>query len=197
MSETIKNALKKLMTDGQFPPVVRGKVLAVDKTAMTCQVQLIASDAILEDVKINPMICDGDTTKMGIVLYPAINSLVLVAQVEQSSIDTCLISITQIESIALDTATAFKVLLDAQGNLNLNAVKMVFNQGKNGGVPLVNPLVSVIAELQGKVNSLITAFATHVHTAAGSPTTPPTPTPALQPETIVKVSDLASTLIIQ
>jgi hypothetical protein len=162
---TLKSAIRKINNPGGFASMIdRGTVLSVDKNAATCSVQLITDDTcILEDVKLNPVINDGDASQLGFILFPAIDSYVIIGQVDNDNTDVVVLKVSQVESISLDTKTALNLLIDANGNINLNSVKMVFNDGKNGGLPLSNPLADAISKLQKKVDDLLDAFASHTH----------------------------------
>lgn len=175
----------------------RGVVLSVDKNEHICVVQLVSNDALLEDVKLKPVINDNDTTKMGIVLFPATGSFVTVGQVDGDNTDIVVIDCTEIESIALDTATALKLLISVDGKLSLNAVKMTFNSGTNGGIPLLNPLTASILKLQQQYNSLSAAFKAHIHPVTGAVTgVTATPSPAaITP--LIKSSDIENKNILQ
>lgn len=160
-NEAIKRAIKKL---AGVPVILdRARVISVDKNEATCVVQLVADDTQIDGVKLQPITNDGDDKALGITLYPAAGSYVIIGQVDNDSTDLVVIRTTVIESIALDTATALKLLITSDGQISLNAVKMVFNDGNNGGIPLVEPLVNVIADLQKKFNDLVEAFRSHVH----------------------------------
>jgi hypothetical protein len=190
----IKDAVKKMVQ--LDAPVDRATVISVDKTACTCVVQTVADERTIEGVKLNPIECDGDPEQLGFILFPAVGSFVIVGQVDNDRIDVCVLRYTILESISF-TNTALKLMLDAAGNINLNAVKITFNNGNNGGIPLVNPLVAVILKLQQQVNQLITTFNAHTHGVVGAATSPTTtPGPGVTAKTI-KASDIASTQIIQ
>jgi hypothetical protein len=186
----IKKAIKKLAeTDA---PMARARVLAVDKNACTCAVQMISDDGTLEDVKLKPIVNAGDPTQLGLVFFPALNSIVTVGQVNGDNIDNVIIGYTVIESISLDTATAIKLLLDSAGNLNLNAGNITVNNGLNGGIPMATPLSAIIMKLQNQVNQLITIFNTHIHPVAGAATgITATPGPAVTAQ-IIKPADIAN-----
>ena len=88
MTQVIKAALKKLVTPTGFAATIdRGIVLSVDKNAVTCSVQLVSNDAILNNVKLKPIISEGDATQVGLIMYPALQSFVIVGQVDDDSID--------------------------------------------------------------------------------------------------------------
>jgi hypothetical protein len=195
---SVKEAIRKMVKEGGFDATMdRGTVISVDKTACTCVVQLVSNDAELQDVKLKTIINEGDATQLGFVLYPAVNSFVTVGRIDDDNTDLILIDITIIESIGLDTATALKLLIDASGNFNLNANLITFNNGKNGGIPMLNPLAAILLKQQQTINQLISAFTTHIHPVAGASTGP---TVTLAPATItplVKTSDIENKSIVQ
>lgn len=198
MSDEVKRAIRKMVKPGGVNSIIdRGIVISVDKNAVTCVVQLVSNEAVLEDVALKPIISDGDTSQLGIILFPAVQSFVTVGQIDDDNTDMVVIGVTVIESIALDTATALKLLITAEGKLNLNAVQMVFNNGNNGGIPLLKPLTAAINKLQQQVNSLGSAFKSHIHPVAGD-ATGPTATPSPAPITpLIKTTDIENKIITQ
>lgn len=190
-----------MVDPGGFNATVdRGIVLSVDKNELTCVVQLVSNDAELQGVKLKPIISDGDLSQLGLILFPAVNSFVVVAQVDRDNTDTMVIGFTVIESISLDTKTALKLLITNDGKLNLNAVQMVFNGGNNGGIPLLKPLTNAINKLQSQVNGLIDAFKTHTHTGVttGAGSSGPTVTPApAKTAPLIKPADIENKIITQ
>jgi hypothetical protein len=191
----IKAAIRKLAQVDD--PITKAVVLSIDKNAYTCNVQVVNNEVELQNVKIKPIINSGDATQLGLVLFPAVNSFVTIAQVNGDNNDMVVINMTTIDSISLDTATAIKLILDTSGNLSLNAVKMVLNNGNNGGIPLVNPLAQAIAQLQTQVNQLIATFNTHIHPVAGEATAP-TVTPGPAPTApVMQATDIANPVITQ
>ena len=198
MSDQVKSAIKKMVKGSGFTAQMdRGIVLSVDKNAVTCDVQLVSNDAVLQDVLLKPIISEGDTTQLGLILFPAVNSFVTVGKIDDDNEDLVVIGITIVESIAFDMAAALKLLITVDGKLNLNAVQMTLNDGKNGGIPLLAPLTAAILKLQNQVNSLGQIFTTHTHPVVGAATGPSvTPAPAaISP--LIKPADIANKTITQ
>lgn len=157
---------------------------------------MVINDVVLNDVKIKPII-NSDSTQLGLIIFPAVQSFVTVGQVDDNNTDIVIISSTVIESIALDTDTALNLLVTADGKINLNMVALTLNNGKNGGIPLLNPLVNIILKLQQQVNTLITTFNAHVHAVAGAATSPTaTPGPPVTAP-LIKTTDIANKVIMQ
>jgi len=196
--DELKKAIRKISKPGGFvEPVMRATVISVDKNAMTCSVQTVTDGMELDNVKLKPVINGGDRTQMGLVVFPTVNSFVLVGMIQENNLDLFVLSCSVIESISLDTSTALNLLVTNDGKINVNAVKMVFNNGNNGGIPLVNPLTNVILKLQQQVNTLVETFNSHVHVAPGGTTSPTaTPGPAIT-AALIKTRDIANAAIIQ
>jgi hypothetical protein len=195
---TLKKTIRAIVKEKGFSADMdRGEVLSVNKTDCTCVVQLVSNDAVLNNVKLKTIINEGDTTQMGFILYPAVGSFVTVGRIDDDNNDLILVNLTIIESIGLDTETALKILIDASGNFNLNANLMTFNNGKNGGIPMLNPLTAILLKQQQTLNELLTAFTTHIHPVIGESTGPTvTPAPAaIMP--LVKTSDIENKSIVQ
>lgn len=191
----IKDALKKI-TQADYP-MDRAVVLSVDKNELTCVVRIDSTGAELSDVLLKPVLNDGDLTKMGLILFPAVGSYVIIGQIDGDNTDQFIVSCSEIESVGLDLATALKLLISVDGTLNLNAVKMTFNQGKNGGIPLLNPLTKAIKKLQDQVNQLGTAFKTHIHPVAGASTGITVTTGPAPIAPTIKTADIENKQILQ
>jgi hypothetical protein len=198
MSQELKNAIGKIaQVDNTFE---RAVVISVDKNELTCVVKTVADELELEGVKLKPVFNDGDLSLMGLILFPAVDSYVLIGQVDGDRTDLIILSCTQIESIGLDTATALKLLISGDGKLSLNTALTTFNEGKNGGIPLLKPLTDIINKLQKKVNDLSDAFDIHVHlgvqTGGGVSGIPKTKAPArIAP--LIKPEDIENKSIVQ
>ncbi|MEB0302398.1 hypothetical protein [Mucilaginibacter sp. 5C4] len=196
----IKQAIRKLATNSGFSAIIdRAIVLSVDKNELTCTVQLVADDSELEGVKLKPVYNDADLAKMGLIMFPATGSFVIIGQVDEDNTDLCVLSFSEVESIALDTDTALKLLIGGDGKLSLNTVLTTFNDGKNGGIPLLKPLTKIISDLQQQVNDLSDAFAKHQHpgVSLGGGLTPITKTATPAKATLIKEKDIENKSILQ
>lgn len=196
----IKQAIRKLATNGGFAALVdRAIVLSVDKNELTCTVQLVADDSELLGVKLKPVYNDGDISKMGLIMFPATGSFVIIGQVDEDNTDLCVLSFSEIESIGLDTSTALKLLISGDGKLGLNTVLTTFNDGKNGGIPLLKPLTKIISDLQQQVNDLSDSFKSHKHPGVKSGTDVSLVTTSTTPKkaTLIKENDIENKAILQ
>jgi hypothetical protein len=162
----IKEAVKRLSKSntGFDAYIEQAKVIAVDKNALTCSVTLFDNeDLVLTGVKLKAVEPE-DLTDMGVVLYPAIGSVVLVAQINNSPEDLFIVGFTKVDTMGLDLGSALKFALDGQaGNISLDLAQLVFNGGKNKGIPLIDPLVKKINRLEDSFNKLLKDFKEHKH----------------------------------
>ena len=197
MSEQIKAAIKKIAISGNWF-IGRGVVLSIDEDRATCQIQLVTNNEILNNVKIKPIVCDGDQSEMGIILYPAVNSFVLVGKINEENTDLAILSCTKVDSIAFEMQNNLSLQVSNDGTAKFNTGNLILNNGDQDGIPLVKPLTNVIADLQNKVNQLITAFTTHTHTPPAGPViiTPPAQIPGLT-NSLIQTSDIANPIIKQ
>jgi len=200
MSDTIKKALKKIAKPGGYDePIIRAIVQSVDKNAFTCVVKAVTSNLVMNGVKLKPVISSGDSTTMGLVVFPAVGSFVLVGQVAENNINLFVISCTSVESISMDMSTVLSLLVTTDGKINLNADKITFNNGQYG-IPKSDILADVISKLQSKVDDLINDFNIHTHsggTLPGGITGIPLVPGPLTTSTYVQISDIENTSIIQ
>lgn len=165
MSE-IKDAIRKLSAKGGFDAVLELAIVkAVNEAQMTCDVTLYDNDELLlEDVKLKPVVPGLDLTKIGPVLFPAIGSEVIIGQLNNDETDLFVVSFTKVSKVSLDAGSALKMLMDLQsGSMAFDLTSMVFNGGKNGGLPKISPLVTKINQLERRLNDLLTAFKEHKH----------------------------------
>lgn len=94
-----------------------------------------------------------------------------------------------------------KYYIQPVNNLYISAKNIQFNGGDNGGLVLVNPLVTKINALENLVNNLITQYNAHSHIltlTSGTGTAAPTTnqeTGTIAP--ITKAGDIESTVITQ
>lgn len=197
MSEVIQRAVTRLAQLNIDAPMDRGVVLSVDKNAYSCSVQLVSNDSVLDTVKLKPIVNDNNPDELGLVFFPVVGSYVTVGQIDNDNIDLFVIGFTQIESVSWQTNTSLGLSVTADGKVGFNANTLTLNNGNNGGIPLLKPLVNVILGLQQQVNQLITTFNTHVHPVAGGVTGPTaTPGPAVTVKTI-KPADIANPVFSQ
>lgn len=177
MSDPLKKALRQIVKPGGYDePVIRAVVLSVDPNTFTCSVKTVTDNLQINGVKLKPVIKGADASKMGVVVFPAVGSFVLVGQVAENNVDLFVISFTQIDSIALYA----DLQVTSNANINLNAAQITFNSGNNGGIPKVQPVTDAINSLQDQINQLVLAFNAHSHSPS---TAPPTPVPSLIPAT--------------
>lgn len=166
MSE-LKQAIKRLAkTNTGFDAVLElATVKSVDEAAMTCSVVLFDNTSLLlEGVKLKPVVAGLDATQMGAVLYPEIDSDVIIGQINGSDTDLFVVMTSKVRKISFDAGSAFKMIIDMQsGAMAFDLTKMVFNAGKKGGLPMVNPIKEKFNQLEQKVNDLISDFKSHKH----------------------------------
>lgn len=94
-----------------------------------------------------------------------------------------------------------KYFIQPVSNLFISAKNTQFNDGNNGGLVLVNPLVTKINALENLINNLITQYNGHTHILALSSGTG-TAAATVSQETgminpVTKASDIQSTVITQ
>ncbi|WP_442589203.1 hypothetical protein ACSBL2_24605 [Pedobacter sp. AW31-3R] len=140
-------------------------VQQVNEKEMTCSVILYDDkDLLLEEVKLKPIVPEADFTTMGIVTYPAVGSYVIIGQINNSEDDLFVVACTQIDKLSCDAGSEFKLLLNTkEGTMELSTPELTLNGGKQGGLPLINPLLDKINQLEEKVNGLLSDFKVHKH----------------------------------
>lgn len=181
MSKQELNILNKLGELGmKDTELLGGTVVAgsVDEKKMTCSVRILMLDADVPDVLLNV----NTSNVKGIVAIPEDSSNVWVSWIEGQ---LCVLKAAKVKKVMIDVPQVLVSCPDVQ-----------FNEGKNGGLIIIQKLVDKINRLEKKVddittkhNGLETSFNAHTH--AYSPG-PGTPTPTAPP---IPISSNSSTPI--
>ena len=157
----VKDTIEKLSK--RYYVTERATVLSVDKAAATCAVRSINDDLELDAVALKPVQNTGDETVLGIVPYPAIGSVVLIAFVDNDPADAFVLQCSQLQGVAFDFGQGLQLDLGNNGKPLLSANKITLNGGSNGGMVLLMPLLQAINDLQNNFNNLRMAFISHSH----------------------------------
>lgn len=144
---TIRDMLTAMM---DVPVVITGKVVAVNKTARCCEVDI--DGVALPGALLQPII-DGDA---GIVAFPAIDAQVILLYNPEWD-GWVVIQASKVESIhiSIDNTT---ILVSQQG--------VVINEGKKGGLVNINTLRSEFAKVVKDLRA-VKADLSLIATAAG------------------------------
>lgn len=200
----IKKAVSTLAkTNTGFDALIElATVKAVNEADMTCDVVLFDNeDLLLEGVKLKPVVPGFDITEMGAVAFPEIGSKVLIGQINNNATDLFVVLASKVKKISLDAGSLFKMALDLQsGSMGMDLAKsLLFNGGKNGGLPKVKPLVEKINQLEKTLNDLVAKFNAHTHAGVtpGAATTQQTPTKADKINNLTALNDLENKSIQQ
>lgn len=163
----LKKAIQRLSkTNTGFDALIElAKVVSVNEGDLTCTVVLVDNeDLVIEGVKLKPVIAELDLKGSGFVLIPQKGSFVLIGQINNNENDLFVVQTSQVAKLMLDAGSAFNLLLNLQsGGLDLSGVEIAFNKGLNGGLPLINPLLGKINQLEKKLNDLTEAYNDHKH----------------------------------
>lgn len=119
---------------------VVAKVKSVNKDNCSCEVETLHG-VVLYNVNLRAVI-DGVTE--GFVVFPSVNSLVLVGKIGNEN-------------------NAFIAMFSTITDCWIDA-DIVLNGGDNKGIPKLQPLVEKLNALEQKVNDLIQFSSTHTHT---------------------------------
>lgn len=153
--DEIRRALKQLV--GEKIQVIPCKVISVDKTNCTCELEPINGDAGISDARLRASI---NGSSAGVILFPKPDSFVLAGMIMNKDEAWMIIKMDEIESILISVETAFKCEVNNAGNV-------LINDGTFGGLIKIQELVN-------KVNFLENRLMTHQHTVVslGAVTTP-------------------------
>lgn len=164
---------------------------SVDENARTCIVTTLNSqgELTIENVQLMASVDDG------FLLIPAIDSTVVVAYstmnqpfiAQYSSLEKAVLIVGE-NNVSLEITNEEILLEIANTKLSLADGKTKFNDGSLGGMVKVNDILTKLNNLENKVNAIISAFNSHVHTgvttgAGSSGVTPTSITGTLTPTT--------------
>ncbi len=127
LESVIQEAIEKTAKDMIPLFVTEGTVTSVDKEANTCKVERDNLPELFK-VRLNAITSPGSNC---VVIYPKVGSDVLVLLVENNPTDGYLLTASEIDQV-------------------------IINGGSNGGLVIVDGLVS-------KINELVTKFNEHTH----------------------------------
>lgn len=146
--------------------LVMGTVTSVsdDETSndyKTCNVDITLGDACqsITGVHLNASSNDGFTQ------FPAVNSDILIALMPDNS--AYMVACEDIDKVIC--------YIDSNNKFEFDSNGFIWNGGNNDGLVKVIQLTQKLNNLENKVNSIISIYNSHTHTASsfGSPTTPP------------------------
>ena len=162
MSEqTIRNSIQELagVKGADKVHLISATVLSVDETKRTCVVNAISGigEQKIESVLLMTAIDDG------MLLVPAIGSTVFVSYSTFNQPFVCLFS--ELQKV---------VFIVGENTLQLTSDGIMYNGGSLGGLVKVIDLTTKLNNLENKVNSLITAYNSHIHPASSGTTSPTT-----------------------
>lgn len=179
----VGRALKKLLEAYSKANLVLAKVTEVDKQERTISVVDIDNEEVkYSDVLIQASDSDG----LGLCVFPQLDSQVLIGLVSEPMADefeatAVLLMTSQIESYELRIGSQ-SLVIDASG--------FALNEGQNGGLVKVAPLVSVLNGLVDRVNNH-----QHSYASPGGPAIT-TPEPNSVPIAMVQASEISNPVIL-
>jgi len=157
------------------------KVISIDDDKFTLDIDV--DDFEIYDVRLKSII---DSEQVSIIVIPEKGSSVMVGR--QAKNVFFVIKVNEIKAVKILFKDGLKTVLDKDG--------IVINDGQFGGLIKVAELVNKINSLENTVNSLITSYKAHTHTApsggTGTPL-PPVTVGLLNP--ITKINDLENTKV--
>lgn len=125
-----------------------GKVSAVSEAETTCDVDIDEGVTVF-GVRLRAVITDDK----GFWVLPKIGSHVVIAVIENGT-DWCLIQPSEVDKAFINIGNK---------SFEISSAGVKVNGGMNDGVPLVDPLLEKINNLEEIVNDLITKYNSHTH----------------------------------
>lgn len=131
--------------------LIEGIVTEIDKDNKTCDVQPLIGEAPYQDVRLLPLSGSGS---VGFLIYPKKDSNVVL--IKKDATEFFLLSCQEIESIELFVGNEFKLEVTNDGNWS-------FNDGKNGGLIIIDKLKQEVDKNSAILKKLMTVLATPVN----------------------------------
>jgi len=163
---TISEIMKRFINNEMPTQTVVGKVISIDETNMTCDIELPNKPNML-DVRIRSLIDDQNT---GILIVPKLSSVVLVGLIENREESAFICTYSEIDKIHL-------IVNDIQ--LSGDAF---------GGLVKVDELTQKLNKVENAVNQLKADFNSHTHNAPQAPTGTVPTLPPLIPSTVTLIN---------
>lgn len=154
--DSINEIVKKRMPIVSIP----ARITAVNESKGVCDVEPLDGTAEIFDVLIN----GEQTDEAGIVIVPAVDSVVFVTFVSK---EVAFVSLSSVIDKVFIKINDISLVLDKDG--------AVFNDGTLDGLVKINDLVSKLNAIENNVNQLNGEYKSHIHTVTGAvPLVPPT-----------------------
>lgn len=169
----IQSIVDKRLNNVLSIPVQLATVTSVDKDKCSCEVQL-SNNVKLEEVNLRAVL---DNSKKGFVVFPKVNSMVLIGTIENMENNAFVLMCSEITDITIDA-------------------KVVFNGGLKKGLLMLEQTVGKLNNLENAFNELSAKYNTHIHTggtiagSTGISTTPNTTTLTPTTEEELKNDDI-------
>lgn len=155
----VGESIQKIAKSVVKTQTIRGVVKSVDKGDNTCVVMPIRGGADYLDVKLDSTI---NSQESKLIVYPAVESAVFITIVEDNTADTYVSKFGAVASILIELENNFKLDLNTNGNLTIDANQITINGGQLGGLVKVNELVNQLTKVNTILQNIKTAFTTWI-----------------------------------
>lgn len=115
-------------------------VTSVDKDKCKCDVKL-SNGIEIKEVNLRAVL---DDNKKGFVIFPKVNSMVLIGTIENNENNAFVLMCSEITDVTIDA-------------------KIVINDGNNKGMVKLPELIEQVNKLENKVNEILTWTSIHTH----------------------------------
>lgn len=115
-------------------------VTSVDKDKCKCDVKL-SNGVEIKEVNLRAVL---DDNKKGFVVFPKVNSMVLIGTIENNENNAFVLMCSEITDVTIDA-------------------KIIINDGNNKGMVKLPELIQQVNKLENKVNEILTWTTTHTH----------------------------------
>jgi hypothetical protein len=139
-------ALRKMIRKEIVAVTIPMTVVSVDKAKATCTCKEEDSD-VYPNVRLKSV---ADDSNIGAIIYPAVNSEVLVSKIMNDENNLFIVKINTVESILITVKDVFKCELKPDG-------KLIFNSGENKGLVKLLQAVENFDKIKNYADAIETA----------------------------------------
>lgn len=159
----IRDAIRRLANERRFDTIIACKVDKVDKDARTIDCSPLDEGAPVLGASLE---CGGEISKASICIYPKVDSIVLIAFIDDSH-EAFVLQCHEIESIDIRIEKA-KIFIDEDSlklekgasSILLEDDLISINGANLGGLVKIESLISKLNTIEQDINNLKTTFST-------------------------------------
>ncbi len=146
----------------------RAKVLSVDMTAQTIEVETLNRGSLRFEVKLRAI---SDNEETGFILYPKVDSIVCLSIIDNNLSDCYISQYSELDGFSYVISNLLSLKSTDDGKVVWTAVEIFFDGATNGLVKIPQ-LESRVNDCINAINTLQSQMGSHTHPETGATTGP-------------------------